>query len=42
VQRYARAFHQDPVTAGQRPETDLTLMELFYESAAADANREGE
>jgi hypothetical protein len=41
VQRYARAFHQDPVTVAQRPEPDLPLMHLFYASAAADLS-EGE
>jgi hypothetical protein len=43
VQRYARAFHQDPVSVAQRYETDLPLMHLFYESAAADTTTsEGE
>jgi hypothetical protein len=41
LQRYARAFHQDPVTVADRPESDLQLMGLFYESAAADMS-EGE
>ncbi len=41
MQRYARAFGQDPVVVGQRPEGDLPLMHLFYASAAADLT-EGE
>jgi hypothetical protein len=40
VQRYARAFGQDPVSVAFRPESDLPLMAMFYESAAADLEGE--
>lgn len=43
VQRYARAFHQDPASVDDRSEADLPLMHLYYESAAADTTtKEGE
>ena len=37
AQRYARAFHQDPVDVGRRDEADLPMMRLYYASAASDA-----
>lgn len=41
-QRYARLFHQDPLVVAQRPDSDLPLMDLLYESAAVDLKPEGE
>lgn len=41
MQRYARAFNQDPLTVAARPVADLPAMQLFYESAAADIKAEG-
>lgn len=41
MQRYARAFHQDPEVVSRKPESALVLMNLFYESAAADMSEGG-
>lgn len=41
-QRYGRLFHQDPLLVAQHPDADLPLMNLLYESAAADLGKEGE
>lgn len=42
VQRYARAFNQDPLVVAARPEADLPSMQMFYASAAADLSEGGE